>query len=445
MSRKVYMSFLGLGQYDQEKKKYGYRETVYELDGRRSDPTCFVQVAEQMLLGWDRFDVLYIIATSASRDMHFDALCRELEREDCRGDVELIVLDEDMSNAGQWRWFEEIFRVVRDGDELCIDLTHGYRSVPVVFSTAINFLQKTRNIRLAHVFYGAYEKDRKLAPLVDMRSFFDINIWADAVTRLTRDADARGLAEAAATTNRHQFVELSDREFTTACTQVTRRIINVDVNNVAGDVARLLDCIKKLDCANSPATVMLLEMVREKFSRLAGPAAANPDKTGYSVEYFRCQLDLAELLLGHGLLMQAFTVMREWLSSLVMLHFEQQESMKAKKRRKRIERYGSVFFNMLRHAEEKWNFEGSEEQQQRVEPFYRELKSAGILEPVLGVEPLLAHELSAYRNGFDHAWLGKAGMKDDLEQKGQYFHKTLREVLQRLERCGRYGHCNSSI
>ncbi|WP_456388287.1 TIGR02221 family CRISPR-associated protein [Desulfolithobacter sp.] len=432
--RRVYLSFLGLGRYE---------ETVYELNGQPSKPTRFVQVAEQMLLGWDRFDILYIVATSASKERHFDALCQELGR--CRGEIQLIELDEDMSNAGQWQWFEQIFAVVRDGDELCVDLTHGYRSIPVIFSAAINFLQKTKQVRLVHLFYGAFEKDRQLAPLVDMRSFFDINIWADAVTRLTRDADARGLAEAAATTNRHQFVELSDREFTTACTQVTRRIINVDVNNVADDISRLMACIEQLDSTSSPVTSMLLEMVREKFSFLGDMDISNPDRTGYSLKYYEFQLNLAGLLLEHGLLMQAFTVMREWLSSLVMLYFEQQGSMKAKERRKRI-RYGATFFNMLQYAENKWNFKGEEEEKhQRVEPFYRELKKDGILEPLVSTNPLLAKELSSYRNGFDHAWLGKAGMKDDLEQKGQYFHKTLREVLQRLERCGRYGHCNSSI
>ncbi len=426
--RRVYLSFLGLGQYE---------ETVYELSAKRSDPTRFVQVAEQMLLGWDRFDILYIVATRASKERHYDALSRELEP--CRGEVHLIELDEDMSNAGQWQWFERIFSVVRDEDELCIDLTHGYRSIPVVFSAAINFLQKTKQIRLAHVFYGAFEQDRQLAPLVDMRSFFDINTWADAVTRLTRDADARGLAEAAESTNRHQFAELSDRDFADACTQVTRRIINVDVNNVADDISRLMTCIEQLDSASSPAAKILLEMVANKFSLPGAANVTNPDRTGYTLGYYKFQLNLAGLLLEHGLLMQAFTVMREWLSSLVMLHFEQEESLNAKKRRKRVDHYGGVFFRMLQNVEESWNFKGSEEQRQRVEPLYRRLKEAGVIEPLISTDPLLASELSSYRNGFDHAWLGKAGMKDDLEEKGRYFHETLQEVLLRLEGSDRYG------
>ncbi len=426
--RKVYMSFLGTGEY---------KKTIYELNGKRSKTTRFVQVAEQMLLGWERFDILYIVATSASKEKYFDALCQELQR--CRGEIQVIELNEDMSNAGQWQWFEQIFAVVRDGDELCVDLTHGYRSIPVIFSAAINFLQKTKQVRLAHLFYGAFEKDRQLAPLVDMRSFFDINIWADAVTRLTRDADAHGLAEAAASTNRHQFAELSDKEFAYAGTQVTKRIINVDVNNVADDISRLMACIEQLDSTSSPVTSMLLEMVREKFSFLGKMDISNPDRTGYSLKYYEFQLDLAGLLLEHGLLMQAFTVMREWLSSLVMLYFEQQGSMKAKKRRTRIIRYGATFFNMLQYAENKWDFKGEEEEKrQRVEPFYRELKMDGILEPLVSTNPLLAEELSSYRNGFDHAWLGKAGMKDDIKEKGQYFHEKLREVLARLEQYGQY-------
>ena len=421
--RRVYLSFLGLGQYDKTTDKFSYRETTYELDGKQSHQTRFVQTAEQMLLGWDRFDIIYIAATDKSVAAHFTDLQEELSA--CRGDVQLIELDEDMSESGQWKWFEKIFSVIEEGDELCVDLTHGYRSIPVIFSTAINFLQKTKRIKVSHVFYGAYEKNKKMTPLVDMRAFYDINIWADAVTRLTDNADARGIAEAAHVTGQHQFAELANGQFTDTCSLATRKIINIDVNNVTGAVNQLLACIEKLQQNCSPGTDVLLGMVKEKFAALSDPDMVNPDRDGYTLEYFRIQLDLAALLLDHGLLMQAFTVMREWLASLVMLYFESSDTMNAGKRRKRIRRYGPVFFNMLQYPEEKWDFRGKEEKSERVRPFYNACKDSGCLQPLMEGAESAASELSEIRNGFDHAWLGKAGMKEEIEQKGRHLLKKL--------------------
>jgi len=337
-----------------------------------------------------------------------------------------------MSETGQWVWFEQISKVINKGDELCVDLTHGYRSIPVIFSAAINFLQKTKKIQLSHVFYGAYEKDKTHVPLVEMKSFFDINVWADAVTRLTDDADAGGIATASTETNKHQFSELTAENFVSSCSQVTKRIKNVDVNNVADEVNSLLEQIDTMKKYSSPGAVILLDLVREKFLSLAVPKTSNPDRNGYTLDYFRIQLALAQLLLDHGLYMQAFTVMREWLCTLVMLYFESQEKMNTGKRRKRCERYGGVFFNMLQYKQEKWRFPGKEKQRDRILPFYNKLKKQGVLTPLISPEPMIAEVLSRYRNGFDHAWLGKNGMKDDIEQQGRILLQILEESLHRL-------------
>lgn len=440
--RRVYLSFLGLGQYDEKRKKSVYRETVYELDGERSEPTRFVQVAEQMLLGWNRFDVLYIAATPASKETHFSDLCRELDP--CRGDVELIVLDEDMSNAGQWRWFEQIFSVVQDDDELCIDLTHGYRSIPVVFSAAINFLQKTKQIRLVHVFYGAYEKDRKLVPLVDMRPFFDINIWADAMTRLTDDADARGLGEAAGQTHRSQFPELNDPTFIEACTRTTERIRNVDVNHIGKDAQDLLQRVESMKGACSPGAALLLEKVKNKYHPLA-----RQDTGQYSGDYFDNQFEVAKLLLNHGLYMQGFTAMREFLVSVADMFVRQRlddlfsgewadlPGKKKKKYRKESRiRFAERFPAMLTIPEDKWDFHTDRDPQgQRfrtlMEPVYRDRKYQRLL---AAMKEMFA-TLTLYRNGFDHAWTKEAkGMRDDIPEQADRLLRQLQQVNRETQR-----------
>lgn len=414
--RKVYMSFLGTGEYS---------ETEYEYQGKIAGKTKFVQTAEFELLGKHRPETAFILVTASSKEKHFTVLKDELERFGVS--PKAVEVTEDMSPEGQWSWLETILELVGEGDRLTIDFTHGYRSLPIIFSTAIHFLQKTRGVVLEHVFYGAFEQNRFSPPIVDMRRFYDINIWTDAVTRLTEDADAAGIAAASATTNR-QFAELENDTFANACTDVTRRIKNVDINNVADSAHKLLQELAKMKENSSPGTGMLLDLVQKKFAPLATPCTSNPDRTGYDLAYFQVQLQLARLLLDHGLFMQAFTVMREWLSSLVMLYFESREKMNAKKRRRRSKHYGGIFFNMLQYQEKDWKFDGKEKERDRIIPFYNELKEQGALDELIGGNKTVAEKLSKYRNGFDHAWLGKAGMENDFEQQG-------REIFDKLVRC----------
>ena len=419
--RKVYMSFLGTGDYS---------ETEYKYQGKIAGKTKFVQAAEFELLGERRPEAAFILVTALSKEKHFTVLKAELEQFGVS--PQAIEVTEDMSSEGQWSWLETILGLIGEGDRLTIDFTHGYRSLPIIFSTAIHFLQKTRRVLLDHVFYGAFEQNRNCPPIIDMRRFYDINIWTDAVTRLTEDADAAGIAEAFATTDK-QFAELENDTFANACTDVTRRIKNVDINNVADSAHNLLQKLMEMNENSSPGTKMLLDLVQKKFSPLATPCTNNPDRTGYGLAYFQVQLHLARLLLDHGLFMQAFTVMREWLSSLVMLYFESREKMNANKRRKRSKRYGGIFFNMLQYHEKDWKFDGKEKERDRIIPFYNELKEQGVLDELIGENKTVAKSLSDYRNGFDHAWLGKAGMQDDFEQQGQEIRDKLVRCLQKLQ------------
>jgi CRISPR-associated DxTHG motif protein len=139
---KVFLSFLGLGSQLKQTKQYDYSKTVFILNGLKSQETKFVQVAELQILGMSSFDKIIIVATQKSYDSHFNNISSQIQ-ELGAADIIPLIIEEDMSPKGQWKWFEMILDNIDYGDELTIDLTHGYRSIPIVFSTAVNFLQKS--------------------------------------------------------------------------------------------------------------------------------------------------------------------------------------------------------------------------------------------------------------------------------------------------------------
>ena len=419
MGRRVYLSFLGLGSYNKEQDIFFYRNTVYELDGKKSALTPFVQVAEMELIEGSLFDKIFIVATNKSHEVHFETIKKAMAG---HGVIpEVLILEEDFSPEGQWKWFEDLLSVIEPGDHLVVDLTHGYRAVPIIFSAAINFLQKARNIELEAVYYGAFGSNRKFAPtpIVDMKEFYLINEWADSVSRLVEDADARKLSETAQKTSAFQIGELNDPDVTRVFMELTDAIRNVEVNHVGEKTKAALDLIKIKSENASLTGKMLLDLVTDKFIRLA---TEGPVTRKYDRDYFRVQIEIARLLLEHRLFMQAYTVMREFIPSLAMIYYER-KGINNKKRKKFRQYKAEVLLQMIQRPEEELKFDNSDKKtiSEDLLPYYRELSAAG----VVAIARDFLKELVSYRNGFDHAWTAKPRAKDDIPEQGESFLKQL--------------------
>lgn len=421
--RNVYLSFLGLGSYNKDTGTYFYNKTVYELDGKQSGETEFVQVAEMQLLDGPSFDRVFIAATETSKKEHFENLSSQMS---ALGVTPVpIILTEEMDGPGQWEWFETILAYIEKDDQLTIDLTHGYRSIPIIFSTAINFLQKSKNIRLNAVYYGAFDKNRKLVPIVDMKAFYVINEWADAVSRLVDDADARKLAAVAGETSEFQVGELNDPHVIAVFEDLTNTVRNVDVNNVAKKANAALDLIREKKKSPSITGKMLLDLVIDKFVALT---TDDPPSGRYDLPYFQVQINIIELLLEHKLYMQAYTVMREFVASMSGIAISK-VTMTGKKGTEKRRVYGDAFAAMVTASEERWNFGTNQGAVDKLMPFYVRLKDVGI-EPILRS---FMPALGKYRNGFDHAWTARSGALPDIETTGAECSEKLKQVLHLLK------------
>jgi hypothetical protein len=417
---RVYLSFLGRGTRGKDQ----YEPTVYLLNGKQSGTTEFVQAAEMQILGAENFDRIIIVATQKSYNLHFDKLRNQLEGAGVKNVIPIII-SEDMSPSGQWEWFEKILPCFEPGDELTVDLTHGYRAIPIVFSTAINFLQKAKNIRLRAVYYAAYEKNTTLAPIVDMKEFYIINQWAEAVSRLVEDADARKMTQLAATSADFQIGQLNDEDLIRVLEDLTNTVRNVDVNNVGRKADLAIRMVKDRQGTASGTEKILLDLVLGKFATLAG----EPQTGRYDRPYFNLQLKIIELLLEHKLYMQAYTAMREFIASIGMIEM-QMATMANREAQDRRQWYAETFFNMFQYPEGKWNFaeRGKGSAEEKLRPYYEKLKE-------IGAENVLrsfVRELAEYRNGFDHAWTCKKQIFSDIEQKGKLFSEKLETVIRIL-------------
>jgi CRISPR-associated DxTHG motif protein len=326
----------------------------------------------------------------------------------------------------QWGWFDSLQRLINDGDQVIFDFTHGFRSVPIIFSTAISFLQKVKCFELLHAYYGYSDQWTKQSEIIDMAKFYRINEWADGVARLVDTADASKLAELAEEAKDDGFASLNDPELIQALRDLTDLIKNIDINNVGKKADEALSLIQNKRNQCSGADKQLLSMVVEKFGELSVESGHR-----YDLNYFKLQIILAEMLLKHKLYMQAFTVIRECIGSLVLVEsYNWPRNYQNKYQGKARYKLSSVFISLLIAGPENSNYKDSKGFQDIAHPLY--LKLSKIQSNPINILQSFIHELTDLRNGFNHAWISKNGVPCNLHQQGEIFLNKLKQVIEIL-------------
>lgn len=194
-SRKISISFLGVS---------GYRNTDYifeEQDGKQVYSTPLVQLAVQRYLqaeyGFGEEDRHILLLTDKAKEenylsakiphnhdkAHHRGLKTELEEAQLLTNTEPKAIDFDHSQSGLFSIFDTISDQVGEEDEVYIDITHGFRSLPMLVVVLSNFLRVTKKATIRKIFYGAFEDRFKFdgkTPIYDLSYLVDMENWSSA-------------------------------------------------------------------------------------------------------------------------------------------------------------------------------------------------------------------------------------------------------------------------
>lgn len=82
---------------------------------------------------------------------------------------------------------------VGEGDTLYLDITHGFRHLPMLAVLIALYLQRTKQVTIQGIFYGASElwgKDGgEFAPVLDLQGLLRIAEWVSALDQFGKDGD----------------------------------------------------------------------------------------------------------------------------------------------------------------------------------------------------------------------------------------------------------------
>jgi CRISPR-associated DxTHG motif protein len=293
------IAFLGTGEY--KCATYRWNDQTYK--------TSFVQEA---FVHWLKPETTCVLLTKEARKKHWGDLCQRLQRH--TQTVEGINIPDGKSEEELWEIFAAISKAVQEGDEIVFDITHGFRSLPMIALLTIAYLKQVKGVKVQHVVYGVYERDNPMAPILDLTPFADLLDWLAAAKMFITTGDSSELGQLIqeiqndAYRNREAYAENLPRalkNFGAALAEVSHDLLLTRVPNLPKSVSNLIEKQKRASAEVSdwtPPLTLLLDKIADAYEP-------------FQDDSLPTQAKLIRWYLDHNHIVQAMTLAREWVVS----------------------------------------------------------------------------------------------------------------------------------
>ncbi|HDQ13641.1 MAG TPA: TIGR02221 family CRISPR-associated protein, partial [Sediminispirochaeta sp.] len=190
----LFLSFLGTSEY--LPCNYVYKE-------KKAKDVQFVQEGLLSIL-LDKFSSgkenrVVIFLTDAAREKNWETrnddegLYQRLLKIERNLKIEAVRIPEGNSEKGIWEIFKIVFDQIHDEDGIYLDVTHGFRSLPMLAMVLLNYARFLKGIKVKGIYYGAFESlgayqvvknlnlEERNVPIFDLTPFHTLQRWSGAV------------------------------------------------------------------------------------------------------------------------------------------------------------------------------------------------------------------------------------------------------------------------
>lgn len=314
---KVFMTVMGTGDY---------RITNYSLRGA-VDRDRFVQKSLLRILKGEgkTFDRIVVFLTKEAERDSWERYYRQTAKETTEDeglkpflmrefpDAEIIPyeIESGMDEEELKSIFKAMYDAMEKDDEITFDITHGFRTLPLLFFPVLQYAKELKKIRVENIYYGMYHAsgdDSAVSAIIELGHYNEILDWANAAHDFVCSGNARSLAEM---TKKHSGgLEGKERgrvvDPAKSLNNLTKAIMACHggaggIQDCARNLAKHCDRIPEND--NDPLLALLHHAVDK-----AQPfvEAARSDKT--ALETAKATI---EWCIKHDMLQQAYTALEE--------------------------------------------------------------------------------------------------------------------------------------
>ncbi len=200
MGRKVFITTLG---------KNGYQDGKYESSDNPgtiyTEPFPMLAIIKHLKIDeWDQNNKIIVGLTKEARESHWHS---NSETEDSNKTIKQL-LEEKIGRNGSiikdvhlahgstkeevWEIFSTLFKELKKGDEIYIDVTNGFRYFPMYMLMLCNYAKLLLDVKVMSIAYGGYaEKDSEIRPIVDVTYLSDLDDWTTAASDFISSGNAK--------------------------------------------------------------------------------------------------------------------------------------------------------------------------------------------------------------------------------------------------------------
>ena len=316
--------FVGTGRYE---------PVTYRWSNREKHTKFF----SEALVEWLQPQTTCVMLTDTARQhQNWQELKPLLQQ---RTEIREVHIPDGKSEQELWQIFQCLADAVEPKDELAFDITHAFRSLPLLTLLAMAYLKQVKEVQIRHLLYGAYEaRENEIAPVFDLTPFAELLDWLTAAKMFITTGNASELAQLLEQIQneawREQLVDQSPRHLkglAKALTEVSHHFLLSRVPRLAESVQKLQSRLESSDGARAearvwvPPLIPLLEHITETYRPFAD-------------DDLRTQAKLIAWYKEHGHIIQAMTLAREWIISY-RIHQQGKDWRCDRNARDRMEQY----------------------------------------------------------------------------------------------------------
>jgi CRISPR-associated DxTHG motif protein len=293
-----------------------YNQTTYVWDVHRYE-TEFIAEALALWLPFDK--VVVFLTEKAKAGTNWTQLSQRLQK----WDVQEVPIPDGRTEEEVWEIFDRVVNSVEQEDEIAIDVTHAFRSLPMVLLAVAAFLREVKQVQVKHIFYGCYTQGEPESPVIDLNLLLELLDWMEATRRFKETGDARWIGQALKDT--HNGLRREKKGEPTELKGAGDRLITLSQAlhlarpiEAANAAQQLRDLLPKAS-AEIQTWAKPFSLLIDRLQRQVGQLAY--EKTDVlDSQHLEKQFQFIEQLQQYGLVAQATQMAREWVVNWALWH-----------------------------------------------------------------------------------------------------------------------------
>lgn len=322
ISRRVLFSFLGKGNYKPYIYSFGnFKATVsrfvqtaiYEyLAEQDSKPEVVVFVTKEAEN--ENWNKVFEEGISFSEQVKKEGLFNAFQRIASTVSLKKVMIPSTQNEEGNWKLFDIILNEVQEGDLIYFDITHSFRTIPLISLIVLNYARFIKGATIGKLLYGSIEYGESetilVAPIVDFTPMVTLLDWSHGINQYLRAGDASTILKLVEDEWKQvkDIVGSDEREMIGKLLNMSNQMqqVNLSLQTVRGrdvinELRLLTELIKEVEEINTnhiKALIPLIDKIKEKLAEFTEDPAEQ-------------DIFIVEWCLNHNLIQQGLTFLRE--------------------------------------------------------------------------------------------------------------------------------------